>query len=55
MAEELNRSSDVLDGTVNDAINFFDEVNGRITNNYVGVNEKKGERKIGDNNNLDRG
>ena len=33
VAEELNRSSDVLDGTVNDAINFFDEVNGSITNN----------------------
>ena len=31
VAEELNRSSDVLDGTVSDAINFFEEVNGRIT------------------------
>ena len=55
VAEELNRSSDVLDGTVNDAINFFDEVNGRITNNYVGVNVKQGERKICDNHNLGRG
>ena len=42
VAEELNRSSDVLDGTVNDAINFYDEVNGRIVNNYVGVNVKQG-------------
>ena len=42
VAEELNRSSDVLNGTVNDAINFYDEVNGRIVNNYVGVNVKQG-------------
>ena len=46
VAEELNRSSDILDGTVNDAINFYDEVNGKIANSYVGMYIKQGDRKI---------
>ena len=58
VAEELNRSADVLDGSVSDAINFYDEVNGRITNSYIGVNTKQvknGERRICENHNLGRG
>ncbi len=41
VAEELCRASDILDGSVNDMITFFDEVNKRIVMDYAGINEKQ--------------
>ena len=35
LAEELTRSADILDNTLDDRIDFFDEVNKKVSTNYV--------------------